>query len=160
MKFTKHLIASAVLLATASTAMAATDSTTIEINVTKDAYVNLVGSLSGNVVKPLTLPQVDNTTTTLGTLGFESNTTGSCTVSFASAQGYKLVHTTDNSLDLGDYTVSYAGVTNSAASNGNDYVATTCNEVASDLTITNPALPAVVIAGTYSDTLTVTVTTQ
>ncbi len=159
MKFTKHLIASAVLFATASTAMAATDSTTIEINVTKDAYVNLVGNLSGSVVTPLTLAEVDNTTTTLGTLGFESNTTGSCTVTFASAQGYKLVHATDASLDLGAYSIEYAGVTNSAAAS-NDYVATTCNEVASDMTITNPALPAVVIAGTYSDTITVEVTTQ
>lgn len=159
MKFTKHLIASAVLFATASTAMAATDSTTIEINVTKDAYVNLVGNLSGNVITPLTLAEVNNTTTTLGTLGFESNTTGSCTVTFASAQGYKLVHATDASLDLGAYSIEYAGVTNSAAAS-NDYVATTCNEVASDMTITNPALPAVVIAGTYSDTITVEVTTQ
>ena len=159
MKFTKHLIASAVLFATASTAMAATDSTTIEINVTKDAYVNLVGNLSGNVITPLTLAEVNNTTTTLGTLGFESNTTGSCTVTFASAQGYKLVHATDASLDLGAYSIEYAGVTNSAAAS-NDYVATTCNEVATDMTITNPALPAVVIAGTYSDTITVEVTTQ
>ena len=160
MKFTKHLIASAVLLATSSLAIAATDSTTIEINVTKDAYVNLIGNLSGNAVTPLTLAEVDNTTTTLGTLGFESNTTGTCTVTFASAEGYKLVHTTDASLDLGDYSIEYAGVTNSAASSGNDYVATTCNEVASDLTITSPALPAVVTAGTYSDTITVEVTTQ
>ena len=159
MKFTKHLIASAVLLATSSLAIAATDSTTVEINVTKDAYVNLVGSLSGNVLTPLTLAQVDNTTTTLGTLGFESNTTGTCTVAFASAEGYKLVHATDASLDLGDYSIAYAGVTNSSAAS-NDYVAATCNEVASDMTITSPALPAVVIAGTYSDALTVTVTTQ
>ncbi len=160
MKFTKHLIASAVLLATASTAMAATDTTEIEINVTKDAYVNFVGSLAGDVAKPLTLAEVDDTTTVLGDLGIESNTTGTCTVSFSSLKGYKLVHTTDASLDLGDYSISYAGVTNSAASNGNDFVATTCNEAASNLTITNPALPAVVTAGTYSDTITVEVATQ
>jgi len=160
MKFTKHLIASAVLLATSSIAIAATDSTTIEINVTKDAYVNLVGSLSGNAVAPLALADVNDTTTTLGTLGFESNTTGSCTVTFASANNYKLVHATDGALNLGDYSITYAGVTNSAASAGNNYVAATCNEAAANMTMTSPALPAVVIAGTYSDTITVEIATQ
>lgn len=36
----------------------------------------------------------------------------------------------------------------------------TCNEAASNFTMTPPALPAVVTAGTYTDTLTVTITTQ
>lgn len=160
MKFTKNIIASAVLLATSTLAFAATDTTTIEINVTKDAYVNFIGTLSGSVVKALTLAEVDNTTTTLGNLGIESNTVGTCTVSFASAKGYKLVHTTNPALDLGAYSISYAGVSNSSASSGNDYVAATCNEAASNFTMTSPALPAVVTAGTYSDTLTVTVATQ
>jgi len=164
MKFTKHIIASAVLLATSSFAIAATDTTDIEINVTKDAYVNLIGSLAGNTTAVLTEADVDNTTTTLGTLGFESNTVGTCNVTFASANTYKLVHTVNSALDLGDYTLTYQGlsgaVSNSAASNGNAYAAASCNEVAANLDITNPALPAVVTAGTYSDTVTVTVTTQ
>ena len=160
MKFTKNLLASAVLLATSSIAFAASDSTEIEINVTKDAYVNFVGTLAGNVVKPLTLAEVDNTTTTLGTLGIESNTTGTCTVAFSSLNDYKLIHTTDAALNLGDYSISYAGVSNSAASSGNDYVAANCNEAPSNFDMTSPALPPVVIAGTYSDTITMTVTTQ
>ncbi len=41
MTFSKNLIASAVLLATASFATAATDTTTVEINVTKDATLTL-----------------------------------------------------------------------------------------------------------------------
>lgn len=160
MKFTKTILAPVVLLASSSIAFAATDTTNIEINVTKDAYVNLIGTLAGNTAVALTEAEVDGTTTTLGTLGFESNTTGSCTVSFSSLNNYSLVHTVDNTLNLGDYTITYAGVSNSAASGGNNYVATTCNEAASNLDISNPALPAVVIAGTYSDTVTVTVTTQ
>ena len=46
MKLTQTLIASAVLVATSSLAMAASDTTDITINVTKDAYVNLLGSLN------------------------------------------------------------------------------------------------------------------
>lgn len=160
MKFTKHILATAVLLATSSFAIAATDTTDIEINVTKDAYVNLIGSLAGNTTAVLTEADVDGTTTTLGTLGFESNTTGTCNVAFSSANTYKLVHTVNPALDLGDYTLTYQGVTNNATSNGNDYAAASCNEVAANLDITNPALPPVVTAGTYSDTVTVTVTTQ
>ena len=160
MKFTKHILASAVLLASSSVAFAATDTTEIEINVTKDAYVNFIGTLAGNVTKALTLADVDNTTTSLGTLGLESNTTGACVVTFASLNNYKLVHDTNAALNLGDYSITYAGVSNSSASPGNDYTATTCNEAASSMTITSPALPAVVTAGTYSDTLTLVVTTQ
>ena len=159
MKFSKKILASAVLMASSSIAFAATDSTDITINVTKDAYVNLTGTLNASTTVNLTEAQVDGATTAVGTLGFESNTVGTCTVAFSSANGYKLVHTTDNTLDLGDYSIAYKGVTNSSAAS-NDYVATTCNEAASDLEISNPALPAVVIAGTYSDTVTVTVTTQ
>ena len=160
MKLTTNLIASAVLLATSSFALAATDTTTIEINVTKDAYVNFIGSLSTSPSLSLDVNTIGGNTTTLGTLGFESNTTGTCTVTFASANTYKLVHTVDNSLNLGDYTLSYESVSNSAASNGNDFVAPNCNVAASDVTIAHPALPAVVTAGTYNDTVTMVVTTQ
>lgn len=159
MKITKNIIASAVLLATSSLAIAATDTTTIDINVTKDPYVNLIGTLSGNVVKALTLAEVNGVTTTLGTLGFESNTTGTCTVSFASVNDYELLHT-DGVTSLGNYSVTYAGATNSSASSGNDVSAADCNEAATNFTMTSPSLPAVVTAGTYSDTITMTVTTQ
>ena len=157
------LLTSAVLLATSSFVFAApaVDTTDIEIKVTKDSYVNFFGSLAGNTTETLTLAEVDNTTTTLGDLGFNSNTTGTCTVSFSSPiNDYKLVHDTDPLLNLGDYTITYRGVSNSAASSGNVFIAPTCNEPLNDMTITSPALPAVVIAGTYSDTVTVTVTTQ
>jgi len=164
MKFTKSILASAVLLTTSSIAFAAVDSTDITINVTKDAYVNLIGSLNSSLTVPLTEAAVNGGSTTLGTLGFESNTTGTCNVTFASLNNYKLVHDTNTALDLGDYTLTYVGlsgnVSNSAASNGNDYAAASCNESAANLNIANPVLPAVVTAGTYSDTITVTVTTQ
>ncbi len=163
MKFSTKLLTAAVLMATSSIALAATDSTEIEINVTKDAYVNLVGSLSGNVVSPLSEAEVDGATTVLGTLGTESNTVGGCDIDVTSINDYKLQHDVDAALFLhgaANYVVNYGGATFSSGAAGT-LSQTTCNESASNLSITSPAIPAgVVLAGTYSDTLTVTVTTQ
>ena len=161
MKFTKNILASAVLLATSSLAIAATDTTTVEINVTKDAYVNFIGTLSTSPTVTLDVATMAGTST-LGTLGLESNTTGTCTVSFASANDYKLVHTVDGALDLGVYSISYAGTVNTSGNSGNDYVSAAggCNAAAYNFDFTHPALPAVVTAGTYNDTVTMVVTTQ
>jgi len=161
MTFTKNILASAVLLATSSLAIAATDTTTVQINVTKNAYVNFIGTLSTSPTVALDVNTLAGTNT-LGTLGLESNTTGTCTVSFASANDYKLVHTVDNTLNLGVYSISYAGVTNTSGNSGNDFVSAAggCNATASNFDITHPALPAVVTAGTYNDTVTMVVTTQ
>lgn len=162
MTFSKKILTSAVLLASSSIALAATDSTDIEINVTKDAYVNLIGSLSGNTSVALADTDVDGNTTVLGTLGTESNTTGSCDITVTSLKDYRLEHTTSAGLYLhgaANYSVNYGG----ASFVSGPVVPLTqpnCNQVASDLSITSPALPGVVQAGTYTDTLTVTVTTQ
>ncbi len=159
MKFSQKLIASAVLLATSAVAIAATDTTTVEINVTKGALVNFTGTLATSPTVTLDVNTMGGVTTTLGTLGLSSNTVGTCTVTFASANDYKLVHADDAAIDLGVYTINYAGTTNTSGTS-NDYVATTCNETASNMDIAHPALPAVVTAGTYEDTLTMVVTTQ
>ena len=162
MKLTKTLFTSALFLATSSLAMAASDTTDIEINVTKDAYVNFTGTLQGNIVKALTLADVNSSTTTLGTLGTESNTTGTCDVTFASDNDFKLVHADDATLFLhgaSQYTIGWEGTTiQSGAANSINLA--NCNTAASNMTMTSPALPAVVTAGTYSDILHVTVTTQ
>ncbi len=162
MKFTKSILASAVLLATSSIATAATDTTEIEINVTKDAYVNLIGSLAGNTTVPLADTDVNGITKPLGTLGTESNTTGSCDVAVTSLHDFKLQHNTDSSLFLhgaSNYSVNWAGTTyTSGAANTSTFAS--CNNAASSFDMVSPAISGVVIAGTYSDTLTLTVTTQ
>ena len=163
MTFSKKIISAAVLMASSSIALAATDSTDIEINVTKDAYVNLIGSLAGNVVTPLSEADVDGATTVLGTLGTESNTVGGCDIDVTSVNDYKLQHDVDAALYLhgaANYTVNYGGSTFTSGAAGTLSQAS-CNNPASNLSISSPAIPAgVVQAGTYSDTLTVTVTTQ
>ncbi|KAG1657075.1 hypothetical protein GQR58_023570 [Nymphon striatum] len=162
MKFTKSILASAVLLASSSIAIAATDSTDIEINVTKDAYVNLIGSLSGNTSVDLAEADVDGATTTLGTLGTESNTTGGCDVAVTSVNDFRLQHDTDASLYLhgtGNYTVNWAGTSYTSGA-ANTATLTTCNNAASAFNMVSPAISGVVQAGTYSDIVTLTVTTQ
>lgn len=164
MKFTKTILASAVLLATSSFAIAATDTTEIEINVTKDAYVNLIGGLSGNTVVSLSEAQVNGAATILGDLGTESNTTGDCSLAVASDNDFELLHTTTatpTSLHSGaKYDIAYAGTTFQSGS-ANTVLLGGCNNLATDLVMNSPPITsAVVLAGTYSDTLTVTVTTQ
>lgn len=162
MKLTQTLIAGTVLLATSSIAIAATDSTDITINVTKDAYVNLLGTLAGNATKVLSLADVDGATTALGTLGAESNTVAGCNVSFASTNDFKLVHGDDAAVFLHDtakYSVDWAG-TSIASGSANTVALTDCNTAASSMTMTTPSLSGVVRAGTYSDKLTVTIVTQ
>jgi len=162
MKFSKKIISAAVLMSASSMAFAATDSTDIEINVTKDAYVNLIGSLSGNTTVALAEADVDGVTTVLGTLGTESNTVGSCDIEVTTVNDYKLQHDVDAALFLhgaSNYTVNYAG---SAFTSGSAPILTlaSCNNAATDLSISSPAISGVVQAGTYSDTVTVVVTTQ
>jgi len=103
MKFTKTLVASAVLLATSSLAFAATDSTDIQINVTKDAYVNLVGTAVGST-NSFTTDDIDAATVSLGTLGLESNSAGDCDMTFASANTFKLINAGSGN-DLGTYSI-------------------------------------------------------
>ena len=162
MKFSKKIITAAVLVATSSIAIAATDTTEIEINVTKDAYVNFTGSLSGNTSVALAEADVDGITTVLGNLGTESNTVGGCDIDVASVNDYKLQHDVNAALYLhgaNNYTVNYAGGSFTSGAAATISLAS-CNNAATDLSIASPAISGVVQAGTYSDTLTVTVTTQ
>lgn len=156
MKFTKPLFTTALFFATTSIALAATDTTDIQINVTKDAFVNLVGSAVGSS-STFTTDDIDNATVSLGTLGLESNSSGDCDISFSSANNYKLNHEVTGET-LVDYAISYAGVSNDGANTNN--VTTSCNTVASSLDLVSPAMPATINAGLYKDVVTVTVVTQ
>ncbi len=167
MKFTTKLIASAVLLATTSAFAIETDSTDITINVTKDEFVNFSGSLQGTQTVSLTTADVDGGTQTLGDLGVESNTSGDCTVAFSSVNDFKLKHTTAavSTFLHGaaqytlDWSASAATIASGAATNTFDI--TGCVHTDSDLVMNPPSLPAgTVLAGIYSDVVTVTVTTQ
>jgi len=155
MKFTTPLIVSAVLLATSTFAFAATDTTDIQINVTKDAYVNLVGTAVGST-NTFTTDVIDAATVSLGTLGLESNSTGDCDMTIATTNNFELKNAGSGN-SLGVYTINYGGA-HTAGSGGT--LTQSCNTVASAFSLTSPALPGTVDAGVYADTVTVTVVTQ
>ncbi len=161
MKFTKNILASAVLLATSSLAIAATDITTIEINVTKDAYVNFIGNLTSNPTLSIPVAAI-GPGLVIGTLGVESNTSGTCDVAMSTANNFLLVHTTVPSLDLGTYNIVAFGH-NFVAGNTTAQNTTTmgnCNVAVGNVVMNGTAVPLDQDAGTYSDTITMTVTTQ
>lgn len=157
MKFTKHLIASAVLLATSSAALAASSTDTINIKVTQDEFVNLVGTAFSTTGHTFTVAQLDaaftGTALALGTLGTESNLIGNCDVAFTSANAYELKN---GATSLTAYTLTYNGnaVTSTA-------VTQACNFAPANLTMKpDAALPAAntIAAGDYTDVVTVVVT--
>ena len=157
MKFSKSLIASAVLLATSTIAFAATDSTTVQINVTENAFVTLIGTAL-NSTTALVAADMDGTAKGLGTLGFNSNVTGTCSVDFASTNNYSLNHTVSGAF-IATYGVTYNGstVSDNAANTVTQDCLTAGLTPLTMASITNTTLP--IASGTYADTVTITVTT-
>lgn len=158
----KKVMTAAALIASSSIALAATDSTDIEINVTKDAFVKFTGDLAGNVSKELSVAEVNGTWTSLGNLGTTSNTTGSCDLKISSVNDFRLQHDVDTNLYLhatNKYSIVYSGATFTSGSSA--LTLASCNNANSLMQIATPGFNAnQVQAGTYSDVLTVSVTTQ
>ena len=157
MKFSHALIASSLVLASSMAFAAETDQTIIQIDVTENPFVTLTGSAltQSNSFAPAAM---DGTDIALGDLGFDSNVSGSCVVDFASANNYELQHGVTSAV-LVDYKLDYSGTTitdNSANTVTRDCL--TAADSALTMASTTP-LPSPVVAGTYSDTITVTVTT-
>ena len=153
MKFSKSLIASAVLLATSSVAFAATDTKSVQINVTQSEFVNIIGTALTNV-NTFTSDQMDGSAIALGDLGLDSNLAGNCDVAFSSANGYKLNNA--GGATLVDYALTFDGAVVTAAA-----VTKTCQFTPAALTFASTtALPAAntIAAGTYSDVVSIVVT--
>ncbi len=170
MKLTQTIIASAVLLATTSAFAITDDQTDITINVSKDEFVAFTGGLSNPLTSTLSLStaDVDGGTHILGDLGVESNTSGDCTVAVTSLNDFKLKHTTAAATTFlhgatAQYTLDWSATTNQIASGAgtNTFNLTGCDHTDSNLVMNPPALPiGTILAGTYSDVVTLIVTTQ
>ena len=157
MKFSHALIASSLLMASTMAFAAETDNTTIQIDVTENPFVTLSGSAltQSNSFAPADMNGAD---IAMGDLGFSSNVSGNCVVDFDSANNYELQHSATNAV-LVEYQIDYSGT--SITDNGANTVTRDCL-TATDIPLTmasTTALPSPVVAGTYSDTITVTVTT-
>ena len=154
MKFSKSLIASAVLLATSSVALAATDTKSIQINVTQSEFVNIIGTALTNV-NTFTSDQMDGNPISLGDLGLDSNLAATnCSIQFTSLNGYTLQNA--SAATLVSYALTFDGAVVAAAP-----VAKTCQFTPAALTFASTsALPAAntIAAGTYSDVVSIVVT--
>ncbi len=169
MKFTKTFFtsASAVFLLSSSflvtsTFAVQTDSSQIIINVTKGDFVNFTGTVDSAAAANLSIAEVTNTSTSIGTLGLESNVAGDCTVAFTSTNAYKLMNGPIALHGAGTYSLAWNGSTINATSPSVTIAGTSCNLANTAMSIVTTGLtPAnTVVAGTYTDTVSMTVTTQ
>lgn len=142
---------------TSAAAYAASDSTSIDLQVTHIEYLNFIGTAVG-INKTIAVDDIRNgNVINIGTLGLESTLTGSCTLDFSSLNGFSLKHSQGNQR-LSDYQLTYVG--NTIASNTTiilpscDTTATALDFLAIGKIKKNPR------PGLYSDTVTIIVTSQ
>lgn len=141
---------------------AATESTNVKIEVIHDEYVKLVGSAVGvsrtfsvEDVKP---PSGSRPKIALGVLGLESNLAGNCTLNISTLNTFKLKHTVSNKR-LTRYKLFYKGKT--IRKNKNTTMTLPCSSSQSNLEFKSVgAFLNNIKSGIYSDTITLTVTTQ
>lgn len=169
MTFTKKIISAAVLMAFSSVSFAATTAdSNIDINVTKDEYINITGTYaSDNLTATTTAVTITDDSLVngvdypLGDLGINSNAPGDCTIDINSQHGF--------TLRLGDliggtplhganpYSVTWNGGTGTTFTAATTPVTVTgCDQLSETLTMNNPLIFSDE-PGTYSDTLTIVV---
>jgi len=156
MKLFPQFIAITILLLSHSVLFSATNSTDIELAVTENATVKLIGTAVGSQ-HDFTVDDFDNKTVSLGTLGIQSNFAGNCMMIISSLNNFKFKNVLSGD-DLGVYTVNYRG--NSYTAGVPNYFTQSCNIVPSSLDLVSPHIPADFPAGLYYGSLIITVITQ
>lgn len=156
-----------ILLAPIFNTYGATEHTDIDISVIHDEYVRIIGSAAGSS-RFYSNEQIANwifpNVVDLGTLGLESNLAGDCDFSISTLNNFQLLHTV-NSEKLTKYKVIYASQEFSETSNPTfslpcDSIPTPIEFSPTELVFGNLFPSLLISAGTYSDTITVVVTTQ
>lgn len=168
MKYSYTTLIASLLLASSSAAIAATDTKTIELEVTKGQFVQLIGSAVDGNTKTITLNSVQaGNSTDIGTLGVNSNIaaaeneTAQCTIAFSTLNNYSLNHERSGT-SLRKYQLTYQSKNISSNTDQQKEVAVNCNQVPSELKFTptgTALLDEEIQAGAYKDTVTVVVTT-
>ena len=139
---------------------AATDSSTINLQVVYAPYVKIIGTSLGKKVIDVSDIRANNVVN-IGVLGLESSIIGDCSLTFASSKGFKLEYSQGKQI-LADYQLEY----------GPDIITNDVTIIASDVTLVMPCnTPAAPIGfkattkvkknprpGMYSDTIILTVT--
>ena len=166
MKYSTTALIMSLLLTSSSTLIAATDTKTIDIEVTQGDFVLLTGSAVDGNAKSITMDSVKAANPTdLGTLGLNSNITAGgvaadCTISFSTLNNYNLEHETSGT-SLRRFYLTYQGVNISSNTDTDKDVIVPCNQAASELKFTpNGTILAddAIQAGAYKDTITIVVT--
>lgn len=156
-----------VLLTPISYTYAATEHTDININVIHDEYVRIIGSAAGSS-RFYSNEQIANwifpNTVDIGTIGLESNIAGDCDLNVSTLNNFQLLHTV-NSEKLTKFKVIYG--TQEFSETSNSTLTLPCNSTPSQIQFAPTELvfgnlfPSLLIAtGTYSDTITLVITTQ
>lgn len=172
MKFTKTMIVAGMILGAGQVFAAnAPGDREKDINLSAEVsqYLELIGTSVDGVTKDITAENnvAGNGTSTLaktiGTLGLTSNIPGTCTISFSSSNGFKLVKGgggLGGDKTLTTYKLTY--LSQAIIQNGDNKSGLTCNTTApSNLDYAPIAATAgIAEAGVYTDTVTVIVTNQ
>jgi len=154
------------LYAFSNMAFAVDKQITLDLEVVHIEYVKLVGTVVGatrsfdvSEVMPLGNSKT-GPTVSLGMLGIESNIAGNCTLDFASADGkFRLMHTVSLKKLLTRYSLYYDG--KEINSKNTSMVLPSCDIPLSSLDfVATGNFAKKREAGFYSDTVTITVTTE
>ena len=158
-----HIIAPLFLLVTfafVNIANAADDTSNIYISVGQPEYLYMQGTAVGGT-NNFSVADIEPTGTvpivSLGTLGFESNVTGDCSLNISTVNDFRLRHTVSNE-KLTRFRLRYKGKNLSKSQPVKTFpcnsALTSLNFMAVGIFNSNPE------AGVYQDTVTLTVTTQ
>lgn len=156
MKKFSPIFASAAFVILSTSAMAATDTKKIDIEVFESSYAELIGSAVDGGTKSLEMEAMKaGKTASLGTLGIKSNGS-SCSIAFETVNDFKLKHE-----KTGEVLKSFVLTYGRDKIKGKTKVEQKCNQDASELGLTTYGeTPAIVTAGTYRDTVIVTLTAE
>ncbi len=157
MKHSYTILATSLFLALSSTAIAIDRN--IELVVAEEQLLELYGDAFGEP-KALDMETIKaGTIISLGGVGVKSNIAGNCKVNFSTTNDYKLSHTTIIGKVLTSFSLKYENTVFNK--NNSTAVTTSCNLSPTALTLNPKAVDAAtkIEAGTYKDTIIVTVTT-
>ena len=156
------IFASAAFVVLTGSAFAATDTKTIDIEVVQGTYAELTGSAVDGNINVISIDDIKaSNASSLGTLGVDSNGSN-CSIEFSTLNNYRFKHETTGET-LKTFFLSYLGtnVYSNVDANSNMALAS-CTTSASALNITSSGetLLDTITAGTYRDTVTITLTAE
>ena len=156
------LLLSSLLCALVSVSFAATETTNINLQVIHNEYVQLAGSAVGAErhfsVDDINPPGSFRPWLSLGKIGIASNVAGDCTINFSTLNTFEFKHTVSNKR-LSQYKLFYKGKT--IRNNKNMTRTLPCTSPPLELMFKSVGtFKHQIESGIYSDTITITVTTQ